>query len=190
MTMFGDEDKSARKYNLKSYIEALKANGLIVPAVVTRLTFDDNATVPKLHLSPVRVLTEAEFNLVAARVADDEVKAMLDDVDLKSEEGKPVNVTVAAPAPAPAPAPVVPQASFPPPSAPPAVATAPAAPAAPTRSRGRQPKAETAPAAAAAPSGFPTSNGGAAEPAAAHAPPPVASTAPPGFAVDLDAFDA
>lgn len=196
MSMFGDEDKANRMFNLKSYIEALKANGLIVPAVVTRMTFDDEASVPKLLFTPVRVLSEAEFAQVTARINDPAIRDMLDDIDLKSEEGQPVNATPVDPAhpprtstAVPAPAPVAAPAQ---PAPAPAVTT--------TVRRGRQPKAETAPAAAPAPSGFPAGNGGAHAPTQADFPPPAAAAAPaatppasnavPGFTVDLDQFDA
>jgi hypothetical protein len=188
MSMFGDENKNQRLFNLKSYIEALKASGLIIPAVVTRMTFDDDATVPKLHFTPVRILTDAEFAQVTARVNDPIIREMLDDIDLKSEEGKPVNaspITVAPTGPSTATVTVAP-----------AVPAAQPAPAAPARPRGRQPKTETAPTAAPAASGFPPVNGGgAAAPAPTQAdfPPPAAApvaSAVPGFTVDLDQFDA
>jgi hypothetical protein len=184
MSMVVDENKASRQFNLKSYIEALKANGLIVPAVVTNLTFDDDSTVPKLFFTPVRPLTEPEFRQVEGRINDPAVRDMLDDIDLKSEEGKPVNQLLHAPAPVAA-APVVPP-----------VTVAPAAPAAPVsgQRRGRPPKAETAPAPApaveAAPAGFPTA---AAAPAPVQAAAPAAPAAPagvPGFTVNLDEFDA
>jgi hypothetical protein len=187
MSMFGDENKPQRLFNLKSYIEALKINGLIVPAVVTKLSFDDEATVPKLHFTPVRVLTEAEWRQVESRVNDPAILEMLDDIDLKSEEGQPVNASpVTAPVvAAPTPAPVVPV-QQPAPIVPPVTVQQPAAPAAPARGRGRQPKAEAAPAPAPATSGFPPAN-------ATPAPAVTAPTAPagvPGFSIDLDAFDA
>jgi hypothetical protein len=210
MTMFGDEDKAQRLFNLKSYIEALKAAGLIVPAVVTRLTFDDEATVPKLHLTPIRPLTEQEFAQVTARINDPAIREMLDDIDLKSEEGvhqQPPAATAptqhaAQPAPAPqqaAPAPQPAPVQQPAASVPPPANHTMAQPTTTTR-RGRQPKAETAPATAPAPNGFPPANGTA--PAAdagfgfASAPAPQAAPAAPaaqgvpGFSVDLDAFDA
>lgn len=206
MSMFGDDKPSARLFNLKSYIEALKNNGLIIPAVVTQLSFDDDATVPKLHYTPIRVLTEAEFRQVEARLTDDAVRDMLDDVDLKSEEGKPVNApaitapSVGQPAAPAAAQPVVqptapvattpakprgrPKAAETAPAAAPAPQTAPPAgfpPAAPTQT------AQPAPQAPAAPTGFPT-----AEATAPAAQPTVAqgAGAVPGFSVDLDDFDA
>lgn len=188
MGLFGDDKPAQRQYNLRSYIEALKANGLIVPAVVTRLSFDDDESVPKLFFTPVRVLDEGEFTKVKARLNDPEVRGMLDDIDNKPEVGKPigqitaptgVQPTTLAPAPAQA--------------APAAVANpAPATqvPPQPVQRRGRPAKSETAPAAApaapaaTAPEGFGIEDASAAAPAPGAAP-----AAAGGFSIDLDDFD-
>lgn len=184
MGLFGDDVPAQKQFNLKTYIDALKANGLIVPAVVTRLTFDDESTVPKLFFTPVRPLTAQEWAQVEQRVADPVIRAMLNDVDNKTEAGKPVGVT----APVSAPAIVAPVAA---PA--PAPAPAEAAPAPPRR--GRKPAAETPPAQAPAPTAAPAAKGfgaaavpAAAAPAAAPAAP--AAPAGKGFTLDLDAFDA
>lgn len=193
MGLFGEDLPTQKLFNLRSYIEALKVNGLIVPAVVTRLSFDDAESVPKLYFTPVRVLTEAEFNQVSTRIEDPAVRDMLDDVDNKTEVGKPAPA-IAAPAAA---APAAP--------AQPAVAMQPAAPAQPVaqqpapqpvQRRARTPKTEAPPAqvqgapAAAAPAAATVEGFGA--PAPAAAPPPAAQQAPaavPGFSIDLDEFD-
>lgn len=184
MTMFGDDDPAQKLFSLKTYIETLKANHLIVPAVVTRLSFDDEASVPKLFFTPLRILTAAEFTTVESRVVDPQVREMLADLDNKTEAGKPVGQIAVAPinaAPAPQPAA-------------PAPATQPAtpAPAAQPLRRGRRPANQTAPAAAPAPNAAPAGGFGlqatppvAAAPAAAPAAP-----AAGGFSLDLDAFDA
>lgn len=192
MSMFGDDDPNARKYNLKSYIEALKANGLIVPAVITRLSFDDKESVPKLHFTPVRVLTEAEFRLVESRLTDPTVREMLDDIDNKTGEGKPVSVPAQIAAPIGNTGPVAPPPVQPQPVAAPAAAVAP--PAAAVKARGRPRAVETAPAAAAPPNGSgvapPAGFGFEAAPAAAPAAAqPAATQGPAGFAIDLDSFD-
>jgi hypothetical protein len=194
MSMFGDENAATRQFNMKSYIEALKSNGLIIPAVVTQLTFDDAATVPKLHFTPIRVLTEAEFRQVEARVNDPAVRDMLDDIDNKEEEGKPVNASPQIAAPA-APAPVVQPA---PAAVQPAVPVQQVAPQ-PVQRRGRPPKAETPPVdapppqaapaagfppAQTAPAGFPAAAPAQAAPAA-----PAAPAGVPGFSINLDEFD-
>lgn len=186
MGLFGEDEPAQKLFNLKSYIEALKANGLIVPAVVTKLSFDDQATVPKLFFTPVRPLTAEEWAKVEARATDPAIRAMLDDIDNKTEEGKPVGAPlpvgqIAAPAPA---APV----TTPPPAAAPQTTEAPA----PAR-RGRKPAAQTAPAPAPAPTVAPPQGGfgfdaGASAPAPAAAP-AVTQAAPGGFSLDLDGFD-
>lgn len=180
-SLFGDDDPAQKKYNLKSYIEALKTNGLIVPAVVTRLSFDDQSSVAKLFMKPVRPLTAEEWQQVEARLNDPVIRSMLADVDNKTEEGKPVGQPKAVAAPTPTP-PAQP-AGFPSGNG----GTAPA------RARGRPAKSEAAPAQAPAPQtaskGF-----GVDKPTA---PPPVqtqatipAQPAKAGFSVDLDNFDA
>jgi hypothetical protein len=183
-------------FNLKSYIEALRANGLIIPAVVTQLSFDDQESVPKLFFTPVRTLTEAEFKLVEQRVKDPEIIAMLGDIDNKTEEGKPVGqAALPAAAPAATPAPVV-ATPTPPASAPEQPVQHTPAP----RRRGRPPAAATPPAAAPAqPTAAPPANGGGTggfdfggTPAPAPATPapqaaPVAAAG--GFSIDLDDLD-
>ena len=180
MGLFGEDEPSQKLFNLKSYIGALKANGLIVPAVVTKLSFDDQSSVPKLFFTPVRTLTAAEWAQVELRAVSEEVRGMLDDVDNKAEEGKPVG-QIAAPVATPAPAVAEP--------------AAPAAAAAPTR-RGRKPAAETPPTPAPAPTAAPVAQGGFAfgNAAATSAAPVAAVAATPaaakgGFSLDLDEFD-
>lgn len=179
MGLFGEDEPSQKLFNLKSYIGALKANGLIVPAVVTKLSFDDESSVPKLFFTPVRTLTDAEWAQVEKRAVSEEVRAMLDDVDNKVEENKPVG-QIAAPA---APATLGPPLTSPHEMNPAPAAAAPA----PTR-RGRKPAAETPPTPAPAPTeagGF--AFGNAAAPAASA--PAAAAPAKGGFSLDLDEFD-
>lgn len=209
MGLFGEDDKANRKFNLKSYIEALKANGFIIPSVVTRMSFDDEESVPKLFFSPIRPLTEAEWAQVEARAADPVIKEMIDEVQ-NEDAGKGQSTTAALPA---ATAPVQIAATAPvqiaatatavatPPlaQAPTAaqVATAPAhTPAPPRRTRGRPPAANTPPAAAPPAQAQPATEGFAftapATQAAAPAAPAAATVAPVaggGFSVDLDSFD-
>lgn len=189
MGLFGEDDTAHRKFNLKSYIEALKANGLIVPSVVTRLSFDDKESVPKLFFTPVRVLTPEEFALVESRLTDPEIRGMLDDVDNKTEAGKPVGAQ-----PKPLGPPLTnPQEMNPAPVQQVAQVAAPVVPAqqvAPTPvapRRGRPAKTETPPAQAPAPTAAPaTVEGFGDDPPATAAP---AATAPGAFTVDLDEFE-
>lgn len=183
MGLFGGDDPAAKQFNLKSYIEALKANGLIVPSVVTQLSFDDAESVPKLFFKPVRILSAEEFAQVETRMVDPLVRAMLDDAQNATEASKPVGQAPAAIA-APAPAAVVP----------------PATPAAAAKPRGRPKAADAPPVQAPAPTAAPaapaTGGFGFGAPAAAAVPatpaPAVTATTPVpagGFSVDLDSFD-
>lgn len=79
-SMFGEQLESLNKFSFKGYYEKLAAHGVDIAAIVTRLSFDDKASVPKLHFSPVRTLTEAEYKQVQARMEDEEVQLMLKDL--------------------------------------------------------------------------------------------------------------
>ena len=191
MGMFGDDYPAQKKFNLRSYIEALKANGLIVPAVVTQLSFDDKESVPKLLFHPVRVLTAEEFAKVEARLADPEIRGMLDDIDNKTEAGKPVGQQqIAAPVQQPAAQAPVQQPTQQVQPAAQQVAAAQVAPT-PVPRRGRPAKTETPPAQAAPPAAAPPAAAavdgfGDGAPAQAQ---PVAATPQGTFTVDLAEFD-
>lgn len=79
-SMFGEQSESRNLFSFKGYFEKLKAHGVAIDAIVTRLTFDPQASVPKLHFSPIRALTEEEYAVVAQRVEDPEVQKMLKDL--------------------------------------------------------------------------------------------------------------
>ncbi len=80
MSMFGDDIPSDNKFSFKGFFEKLSAHSVAIDAIVTRLSFDDAASVPKLHFGPVRVLTEEEYGVVLQRVNDPEVQKMLKDL--------------------------------------------------------------------------------------------------------------
>lgn len=170
MTMFGDELPAHKLYNFRSYLDVLAANGINPAGVITKFSFDDKATVAKLHCTPVRPLTEAEWKQVEATIGDPEIAKMLDDTDYASEAGKPIAgapAAVAAPAPAPAEAPK---------------------PRAPRQTKAQQAAPAPAPepqAAPSAPAGFgaPAAAPAATAPAGFGAPAPVAAApaAPAGF---------
>jgi len=178
MGLFGEDKPAAKQFNLKSYIEALKSNGLIVPSVVTQLSFDDESSVPKLFFKPVRTLTADEWAQVAKRVDDPAVRKMLDDVDNKTEEGKPVGQPAQLAAPA-------------------APAVDPAVEAAARKAKAdkaaAKAAAKAAPVAAPAPAAAPAAKGfGAATAEVATAPAAAPAAAPAsgkGFTVDLEGFD-
>jgi hypothetical protein len=153
MGLFGEDDKANRKFNLKSYIEALKANGFIIPAVVTRMTFDDEESVPKLLFTPMRALTAEEWAHVEQRAVDPVIKEMLDEVQNEDAQvPKQQGTTAALPqATAPAPQQTAPQPTAQPVPAAPAQHT----PAPPRARRGRPPAADTPPVAAPQPTAAP-----------------------------------
>lgn len=114
MSMFGEQAVNQNLYSFKGYFEKLSAHNLDIAALVTRLTFDDSSSVPKLHFTATRVLTQDEFAIVQQRMGDEEVAKMLQDVvnELEVEDAAAVapavvkaQPVVAAPAPQPAPAP-------------------------------------------------------------------------------------
>lgn len=107
MTLFGEQDPSKNLYSFKGYYEKLVAHNMDIAAIVTKLSFDDAASVPKLHFTPVRALTPEEFAQVEVRMEDDEVARILADMG-NGEEGTvaPAAPAKAIAAPAAAPAPV------------------------------------------------------------------------------------
>lgn len=84
-SMFGEQLESLNKFSFKGYYEKLAAHGVDIAAIVTRLAFDDKASVPKLHFSPVRTLTEEEYAIVQKRMDDEEVHKMLKDLTNEAE---------------------------------------------------------------------------------------------------------
>jgi len=109
-SMFGEQQESANKFSFKGYFEKLSLHGVDIAAIVTRLSFDDNASVPKLHFTPMRALTEEEYGQVQVRMEDEEVQKMLKDLTNEAEveqfEAAPKPTPPAPkvePAPAPAP---------------------------------------------------------------------------------------
>ncbi len=111
-SMFGEQIESKNLFSFKGYYEKLVAHNMDIAAIITQLSFDDAASVPKLHFSPVRVLTAEEFAVVQKRAADEDVAKMLKDMTNEAEldEILPTPAPapkIAAPTPPPAPAPEV-----------------------------------------------------------------------------------
>lgn len=100
-SMFGEQLESLNKFSFKGYYEKLSVHGVDIAAIVTRLTFDDKASVPKLHFSPVRTLTEDEYRQVQARMEDEEVQLMLKDLTNVAELDDVPPTPQRQPAPAP-----------------------------------------------------------------------------------------
>jgi hypothetical protein len=213
LSLFGTDQPTQNMYNLKSYIETLTAHQMLAVKLVTRLTFDDSSSVPKLFFSPIRMLTTAEWEQAKVRMSEETIQAMLSDVINEAETGdivpeavrqQPIPQTAPGqPIPAsqqPAAAPVAPTQ----PATPAPAAAAPQMPPLP-RPRGRPTKApaDAAPPAQQAASPAPNGNGNATGFAAgmqptqqaaapAQAAPATTEGAPKakGFTIDLEDFDA
>ena len=56
---------------IQAYARYLKANGLAMAALVTKMTFDVDSETPKLYFSPVRPLTEEELEQAVASYGSD-----------------------------------------------------------------------------------------------------------------------
>lgn len=116
-SMFGEQLESQNKFSFKGYYEKLRLHNVDISAIVTRLSFDDSASVPKLHFTPLRALTEEEYAVVQSRMEDDQVQLMLKDLTNEVEveafetaqQAKPAPQKMKA-TPAPAPEPVQPAA--------------------------------------------------------------------------------
>lgn len=122
MGIFGDSHPQVNKYNIRDFTKFITNRGVDVSAVVTRLSFDTDSSVPKLLFQPNRFITADEYAVVSEKVASEEVKQMLTinmtTVDLSGEVADPApthqeahpatpaqQATAAAPKPtAPAPA--------------------------------------------------------------------------------------
>lgn len=97
MSMFGEQVESKNLYSFKGYYEKLTAHNMDIAAIVTKLSFDDSASVPKLHFTPVRALTAEEFDVVKTRMEDDEVDRVLADMTNEAEDAEAPQVTQQAP---------------------------------------------------------------------------------------------
>lgn len=135
--------------NLTKYVRELSSRGLPIMGVVTQLSFDPDASYPKVQFKAVRFVEQSDFALVQGRLTADDalIREITGTQDAAS--AAPVATVGAVSAPAvvaqPAPQPLAPVAATPAPQAAPAkprgFSAAPAAP--------KAPKAPTAPADAA-----------------------------------------
>lgn len=93
LSIFGDGVPSKGLYTLAEYSKLLSARGVKAEGVVTRVSFDTDASVPKLYFTPQAFLNEADYAAVAKLAKSPEVKAMLDvtadSVDLTGEIDMP-----------------------------------------------------------------------------------------------------
>lgn len=87
MTLFGKDYKKDGYLNLNNYGATLSKQGVTPWEMVTTLTFDPSADVPKLLFSVGDFLDEDELVAVMDKAESEEVKAMLNAVDSVDDEG-------------------------------------------------------------------------------------------------------
>jgi len=74
-SIFGDS--KGQKMGMQAYAKFLKANGLMLGALVTQMYFDEDSETPKLFFKPVRPLDEGEVNAaIEAYESDDAQQAV------------------------------------------------------------------------------------------------------------------
>ena len=90
---------------IQAYARYLKANGLAMAALVTKMTFDIDSETPKLYFSPVRPLTEEELEQAVASYGSDAAESAVtltvfkkpdDDDDDEAPAAKPTAKAAAA----------------------------------------------------------------------------------------------
>lgn len=136
--LFGEG--TVQEKNLNDYIKMVSTRGIDAGALVTRISFDLNSSVPKLLFKAVRFITEDEMEAVTALVSSDEVitakTVSMSTIDHSTEEptsgdDEPPAPQAATPAPQhaqAAPAPQRPQQAAPAPQRPQQAAPAPQRP--------------------------------------------------------------
>lgn len=87
--LFGESHENVNKFSLKDYTKFVSNRGIGVEKIVTRLSFDTDASVPKLLFHPLGFVGADMFEAVKQSVASEEVKTLLKitmaTVDLSSE---------------------------------------------------------------------------------------------------------
>lgn len=103
MGLFGESHEKDQRYALNDYSKALANRHMDAGAVVTRLSFDTDQSVPKLLFQPLRYISEGDVDAINAIHATGELPQYLDvsmkTVDISGE----VSEEDAAPPPAAAP---------------------------------------------------------------------------------------
>lgn len=60
LSVFGDDNQTAKLFNLRSYAQTIDSRGVDIRAVVTNISVDSNASVSKMLFTPVGFLTPLE----------------------------------------------------------------------------------------------------------------------------------
>lgn len=109
--LFGEGTPNEK--NLNDYIKMVSTRGIDAGALVTRISFDLDSSVPKLMFKAVRFITEEEMEAVTALVTSDEVNAVktvsMATIDHSTEEPTSGDAPEPAPTPQRAAAPPTPQ---------------------------------------------------------------------------------
>lgn len=88
--IFGDSMPNEQKFNIRDYAKFIANRGVEVAALITRLSFDTNESVPKLLFKPFAFVTPSDFELVRTAVASDQVRDLLkidtQTIDLSQEQ--------------------------------------------------------------------------------------------------------
>lgn len=100
-SMFGKADGD--KLPFDAYVRYLASHNAPVTAVVTEMRFDIKSPVPKLFFSPVRVLTDAEWDTCREKAATPEAKAAVTVSFAAAKESVPQGRPKAIPKPKAAP---------------------------------------------------------------------------------------
>lgn len=113
-SIFGEGDPAHNLFKLGEYGRKLSTRGIDVAHLVTRLSFDPNASVPELMFTPLRYLEPDEASRVQDLITSDETKQVLEitvaSIDLSGEtsiedaapaEAEPEQSPTAPPAAAP-----------------------------------------------------------------------------------------
>lgn len=75
--LFGDSLPNEQKFNIRDYGKFVGNRGVDVAALITRVCFDLEASVPKLLFKPFAFVTPQDFELVKSAVASDAVRDLL-----------------------------------------------------------------------------------------------------------------
>jgi hypothetical protein len=96
-SIFGDAQKG--KMGMQAYAKLLSAHNTPAIAVVTGITFDEDAETPKMFFAPVRGLEEAELNAAVEAKDSPEAKAAITMTVSQTDGVKPKAKAVEAEAP-------------------------------------------------------------------------------------------
>lgn len=77
MSIYGDGVPPSHLYTLQGYAKLLAAKKLRSDILVTRISFDDESSVPKLYFTPQEFLKKAEYDEIKKLVDSPEIKDLI-----------------------------------------------------------------------------------------------------------------